>query len=205
MRDQETIEQACERIVRQGVLCCVSGVVSTLAGGNVLASALDGRYHKLGNAATACLELCEKAAELQSPVLDWEEAATQAGCEQYGSEISLCGMWHHPDDNRPIAFDTPEEICADRGIEPYEWEVFEHWAVSQWLADALIAQGERVDTDFEGLCVWARTTTGQGIAQDSVIRRVVEKLRADYAALTAKPEKATAEKLPIYKPHGLGL
>ena len=189
MRDQETIEQACERIVRQEVLCCVSGVVHTLASGY-------GTMHRelqTNDPARVLLELTEKAFELQSPVLDWEEAASQNKwlCGGDGAGFwydgSVYESWKAAlSDPASCTYESAQELCEACDIEPYEWEVFEHWAVSQWLADALIAQGERVDTDFEGLCVWARTCTGQGIAQDSVIRRVVEKLRADYEALTAK-------------------
>ena len=186
MRDQETIEQACERIVRQEVLCCVSGVVSTLAGG---CDAIPYAPKKRGmlEPGNVLAELCEKAFELQSPVLDWEEAASQAGwtmTDHTGEMFFHIGKGDEP--RLTVHCDSWQALCGAYDIEPYEWEIFEHWAVTQWLADALIAQGERVDTDFEGLCVWARTTTGQGIAQDSVIRRVVEKLRADYEALTAK-------------------
>ena|SRR5690625_1819413 len=39
-------------------------------------------------------------------------------------------------------------------------EIFEHWAVTEWLAEKLEAKGERVDRDFEGLCIWGRTTSG---------------------------------------------
>lgn len=205
MRDQETIEQACERIVRQEVLCCVSGLVHTLA------SSLANGCGSLANSKTNGPDLaglCEKAYELSCSVSDWEEAATQAGwtgphTDKYGATYFENAT--ESSQNMTWCAKDWESLCADFDIEPYEWEVFEHWAVTQWLADALIEQDERVDTDFEGLCVWARTTTGQGIAMDSVIRRIVEKLQADYAALTAKPGKATAEKLPIYKPHGLGL
>lgn len=69
--------------------------------------------------------------------------------------------------------DTTDEGTED---EPYEWEVFEHWAVSSWLADKLEAQGEKVDRDFAGLNVWARTTTGQGIANDSCILAIAKEL-----------------------------
>lgn len=31
---------------------------------------------------------------------------------------------------------------------------------------------EKVDTDFAGLCIWARTTTGQAIWMDPVIRKI---------------------------------
>lgn len=184
MRDQETIEQACERIVRQEVLCCVSGVVNTLAKGGA---------QSIQNGTSELLELCDKAMYLMVPVEDWEEAATQAGWKHGGDNQ---GFWYDGgayeswkaalSDSDSVTYMTADELCRCEDIEPYEWEIFEHWAVTQWFADALIEQGERVDTDFEGLCVWARTTTGQGIAMDSVIRRVVEKLRADCAALTAK-------------------
>jgi len=48
------------------------------------------------------------------------------------------------------------------GIDPYEWEIYEHWAVSQWLADKLIAQDERVDTDFAGLNILGAHHHGPG-------------------------------------------
>lgn len=57
-------------------------------------------------------------------------------------------------------------------LEPYWREVFEHWAVTGWLANQLEARGEKVDHDFAGLCVWARTTTGQAIYADSVIEQI---------------------------------
>ena len=48
--------------------------------------------------------------------------------------------------------------------------------MSDWLADKLIAMGEKVDKDFAGICVWARTTTGQAIYCDSVIQDLVADL-----------------------------
>jgi hypothetical protein len=39
-------------------------------------------------------------------------------------------------------------------------------------ADKLEAAGEKVDKDFAGLCIWARTTTGQTIYCDGVIERI---------------------------------
>ena len=65
------------------------------------------------------------------------------------------------------------ELCDEQDIEPYEREIFEHWAVSQSLHDDLAALGERVDNDFAGMCVWGRTTTGQAISMDSIIRQVL--------------------------------
>ena len=73
------------------------------------------------------------------------------------------------------ACDQAAELCYpvidadDDENEPYEREVFEHWIVSKWLADQLAANGEKIDDDFAGMVVWARTTTGQDIALDRVI------------------------------------
>jgi hypothetical protein len=57
--------------------------------------------------------------------------------------------------------------------------VFEHWAVSEWLAGKLEEQGERVDRDFAGLCVWARTTSGQSISMDGVIERIAAEMHRE--------------------------
>lgn len=62
-------------------------------------------------------------------------------------------------------------IENDDGEEEYI-EIFEYWAVSEWLADKLAEEGERVDKDFYGLNIWGRTCTGQAIAMDHVIRTI---------------------------------
>ncbi len=101
----------------------------------------------------------DQAFYLVCPVDDWEEAAREGG-------------WTPEDE------DTPEDFCLGEGLEPYAREVYEHWIVSDWLADLLAEKGEKVDKDFAGLTVWARTTTGQGIASDSVIEAIHAELVA---------------------------
>lgn len=77
----------------------------------------------------------------------------------------------------PVKISTkPRKTCATTPRQTQSNEVFEHWIVSDWLAEKLAAKGEKVDTDFAGLTVWARTTTGQGIASDSVIQDIVADL-----------------------------
>lgn len=68
-----------------------------------------------------------------------------------------------------LAYDD-EETDEDGNPEPRE--VFEHWIVSDWLADKLAERGETTTKDFWGLTIWARTTTGQGIAMDSIIEAI---------------------------------
>ena len=60
--------------------------------------------------------------------------------------------------------------------DEYE-EVFEHWIVSDWLADKLIAKGETVVKDFHGLTIWGRCCTGQAILLDGVIREIYLELQ----------------------------
>lgn len=164
-----TIEQDTERMVRQNVLVCLSAIVSTLAGSG-LAGAPSHAY------GPDIRDLAEQAAELCAPVFDWEEAATQAGWTQNPGDT----VWISPNDN-DYRCATAEEIGDREGLDPYEWEIFEHWAVSEWLAEKLEVAGERVDRDFVGLCVWGRTCTGQGIAQDGVIQAICREMMAPAA------------------------
>jgi hypothetical protein len=151
---EEITERDCDELVRREVMCCVSGIVSVLAGGYGFVTS-QAKRHGLVDGGNELAALCEQAMELAAPVDDWEEAAIQAGWRDSGTvEFS------HAETGRVEIGDNWRELCESEGIEPYQREVFEHWAVSFWLADALEAEGEKVDRDFQGLNVWARTTTG---------------------------------------------
>lgn len=158
-----------DQMVNQEVLCCMSNMVPTLAGG----------FCRFGDLEPNLESLMEQASELAAPVPDYEEAAVQAGWRGPFTQEGAPSYFTGPND--VTVFETSwENICADEDIEPYDREVFEHWAVSEWLADKLIAKGEKVDKDFAGLCVWARTTSGQIIAADSVIERIyADMMKAD--------------------------
>lgn len=125
-----------EQMIHQEVLCCMSSIVSTLAQG----------YGALNREQTKAFDhLPEQAFELAAPIPDYEEAARDA-IEQYPGRF--------PDADK--ASDDYAAFCALHDIEPYDREVFEHWAITNWLADKLENQGEKVDRDFAGLCIWAR-------------------------------------------------
>lgn len=175
----ESLLQAnADRLVQRDVQLCLSSMVQTLA--------LAGNANGAGR---GVCDLIEQAQELCTPGLDYEEPARQAGWTAFGSE------WHRAATTEEIAqwaedgaagdtqcADGAEAACDLDGLDPYEWEVFEHWAVSTWLAEKLQEAGERVDTDFAGLNVWARTTTGQAISMDGVIRKITAELHADAPA-----------------------
>lgn len=63
--------------------------------------------------------------------------------------------------------------------EPDGAEIFEHWLISDWLADKLEARGESIVRDALGLTIWGRATTGQAIAMDSVIEAIARELHTD--------------------------
>jgi len=152
-----------QRLVRNEVFLCVSHLVHTLAQG----------YGRI-DFRSDLEELTEQAFELSTPVLDYEEAATEAGWtrnEHNGMFVAPTG--HDP---RMADYDDWEELCDAEGIEPHESEIFEHWAVSRWLGELLQAKGEKVDFDFAGMVVWGRRTTGQGIALDHVIHEIIRDL-----------------------------
>lgn len=169
-----------EQMVQREVLCCMSSLVSTLARvSGMSASAID--------ADKEAWELFNQATELAASVLDYEEAATQEGkyllCDDGHKYWYLTGTPARAD----AKCVTTEGFCIAHGIDPYEWEVCEHWAVSQWLAEKLIEQGERVDTDFAGLSIWARTTTGQAISMDGCIRRIYGDMMAPHTLDSVAP------------------
>lgn len=170
MPTQQDIINRAERLVRQEVLLCVSHVVSTLANG--YGADIRTGYAPAGRDLN---DLIEQAFELASPVPDYEEAAREAGwnADTSGSDRVSC---FKRDDGEVLSAATWAEACEFEGIEPYDWEVYEHWAVTEWLADKLIAHGEKVDKDFANLNVWARTTTGQSISMDSVIVAIATEL-----------------------------
>ena len=162
-----------QELVRREVIYCVSGLVHTLANS--------------GN------ELQERAQELCYSLEDYDEAAdyetskwSREDCVTYLESLSIeCR------DDEPIEVlreavivnareEGIEDFCQEHDIEPYEREIYEHWIVSDWLAEKLAAKGERVDTDFAGMTVWGRTTTGQAIYMDSVIQEIHAELVKPY-------------------------
>jgi hypothetical protein len=143
-----------EDLVRQEIVYCVSHLIyelcQTTGGGGID-------------------NLHERACDLFAPVPDFEEAAFQHEWTFSKGEWSkpcACG--------RLVFIGTAEDLCNVEDIDTgdYDREIFEHWIVSDWLAEQLEAKGERIDHDFAGLTIWGRTTTGQGIANDYVIEQI---------------------------------
>lgn len=151
------LQRRAARLVSQEVNACMSSLVATLA----RAGAAEDRELNA---------LMEQAVELAVPVPDYEGAAREDGwLPDLSGADGACYKRDHGETHEAYGW---YDACVLSGIEPHEIEVYEHWAVSTWLAEKLLAKGERVDTDFAGLNVWARTTTGQAISADSVIETI---------------------------------
>lgn len=166
-----------EQLVQREVGHCVSYLVSTIAGGYGMSRFQNGGNRSAPGASkeyAALDDLAEQAMELAAPVEDYEEAARQAGWsyDEDAEEYRQNDDGERYDDIWSGDKGDFAGLCAWNNIEPYQWEVYEHWIVSDWLADRLIVHGEKVDKEFAGLCVWARTTTGQAIAMDAVMQKV---------------------------------
>lgn len=97
-----------------------------------------------------------------------EKAGREEGWEWVANEkrfvlpnITVVGDW--------------EELCSCEGIEPEREEVYEHWIVSDWLADKLSALGHPTGELF-GLTIWGRGGTGQAILLDYAIAAIAAEM-----------------------------
>jgi len=168
-------QNAVQSFVNREVHYCVSSLVSTLAMGMHAVT----RNTDMG---AVLSDLTEQAMELASPIPDYEEAAIQAGWEDVTtSDFPDCTQFHDTTDGQKWVCSGWQALCEEFDIDPVDREVYEHWIVSDWLADELAEKGEKVNKDFAGLTIWARTTTGQGISSDAIIERIYDELHTDAA------------------------
>lgn len=170
--------RSAQDIARAEVIYCVSGLVSTLAGASFRFSAHDDARHDQDQ--RAHIELCDQAVELSAPVADYESAARDAGWEEMPGKPGGQHVFRDETDGQTWCAKDWQDLCTDHDIEPYDRDVYEHWIVSDWLADKLEAKGEKVDRDFAGMTIWARTTTGQAIAIDAIIVEIAADLAREY-------------------------
>ncbi|MBC8737081.1 hypothetical protein F6X40_09700 [Paraburkholderia sp. UCT31] len=116
--------------------------------------------------------------------LDYRGPAEQAGfrvspadpAEDKGTGYYwMAGNEHSGGASSDMLFDTQhdawKDACESGNITPDERDVFEWYAVSEWLAFELQEEGETV-VELNNWNVWLRGSTGQMVHMDSVIRRV---------------------------------
>jgi hypothetical protein len=102
---------------------------------------------------------------------DYQSAAEEEGWTKEGVQ----GIYTHPDKKgEKHIFESWEDLCHEFDIEPHSNGAYEHWIVSNWLADKLEEKGEMILRDFLGLTIWGRTCTGQSISLDRVITDIAK-------------------------------
>lgn len=111
------------------------------------------------------------------PELYDEDASDQEKCEANGWELRDDATFYNPETGETSEAEDWEELASEFDIDPVEWEAYEHWIVSDYLANKLIERGYTVLEVF-GLTVWARGTTGQAIYIDGVIEDIVAELNS---------------------------
>ncbi len=100
---------------------------------------------------------------------DYEEAAKQNGWAQKKD-----GSFYHKEKKGKSSADTWASLCDEQNIDTDEYapEIYEHWIVSDYLADKLENHEHKVLRDFFGMTIWCRPTTGQAILLDGVISSI---------------------------------
>lgn len=106
---------------------------------------------------------------------DHEEAAMNQGWKEAEN-----GGFVYEDESFPEVSDaeTWEELCQDNSIDADEYapDIYEHWIISDYLAEKLEAHDHRILRDFFGMTIWCRPTTGQAILLDGVISQICEEM-----------------------------
>ena len=149
-------QRICGKLVEREVFHNVSMLVSHFANDE---GALHGSSYSWED---DILPLCE--------IRDYEEAAAEEGWEQFEDEYGG-NCYRDTNDGQTWACESWEELCRQFDIEPHIREAYEHWIVSDFLADELRERGEAVGELFN-LTIWGRTTTGQAILLDGVIGQI---------------------------------
>lgn len=157
-------EREISSFVSREVIYCVSALVSTLAKTAAESGKLaDGTYYD------NILEICVQD--------DWESPARENGWEQKEDGQIYKDIEGDSENEESERYaDDWRDACEQDNLDPYTVEAYEHWIVSNWLADKLEAKGEMIGRDICGLTIWGRTTTGQAISMDSVIQEIYNDL-----------------------------
>ena len=169
-------QRACAQLVSNEVYCCLSGMVAELQ----RLAGDDDEVMELGYGDIGEFERAEAVSDGGYEIVETSQG--YYWCIKGVSELD--GPFNN-------ATDAAHACIFSENLDPAEYarEVYEHWAVSTWLAEKLTANGETV-RDFGGLNIWLRTTTGQAISMDQVICDIYDQGQAWLAELHAQHNAA---------------
>lgn len=103
---------------------------------------------------------------------DYETMAYEAGWRRSDGQII---KHKEGTDNEWESVESWKEACELEDLDYSYSEAYEHWIVTEWLAEKLREKGEMAG-DIAGLTIWGRTTTGQAISMDWVICEIFKEL-----------------------------
>jgi len=151
-------QRICQQLVNREVLHCCSTMVYELG--------------KTEGFQDEILELCTGQ--------NWVDAAYDEGWREVpdDAEVDYHYIMDANDANEEAQTsdaETWKELCDEQGINPYDVEVFEHWAVTDWFSEKLKEHGEIVGELFD-FTIWGRCITGQAIYMDGIIREIAAEM-----------------------------
>ena len=162
MLTEKELQRLGGELVARDVVCCVSQLVDAKFGSD------DEWQNDLGAAISDAVDTeCDlRTAELREEQGDRNRAEPEDDTEQAIQDAA--------DD---VDLDVAQEEWRDQRRETCT--PLEYWVVSDWLARQLSARGEVVISDYYGLTIWGRQTSGQAIAIDYVIRQIVRAMHEE--------------------------
>jgi hypothetical protein len=98
----------------------------------------------------------------------WDSVRCRAWLSDYG--IDWSGSGEHVSSTASLFDDELRELVSDNA-EPAE--IFEWWAVTDWLADKLDSIGEPVLSNSYGRW-WGRTCSGQSLIMDGTLQLIAK-------------------------------
>mgnify|MGYP003118974812 CR=1 FL=1 len=171
-----------EGLVKREVIHSVSSLVGELA----------------QNGDEQAVELCLSQPDYNQAAEDYDtqrlkKIQREHGCESLAAAIKVCDDWSDAWSEAKHSGMSAEDFCEQRGIEPHYSEIYEHWIVSERLAEKLAERGQTVDFNFYGLTVWGRPATGRAIALDDEIQEIAWELWRERRRSVAQRKRNATE------------
>lgn len=190
--ENKAVREQADRLVQHEVNLCVSSLVYEVA------QDPENRGPALGLDMDEVFSLCSRL-ETAYVFEDGEEFDDEDDAEEYAEDNArrLCSLCDEEWADGPKTEDgeedrlhsCDEDEVSETYLSPLDFteeerhvEAYEHWAVSNFLAEKLEAKGCIVQDTNIGQ-VWGRATTGQAIAMDAVILEIAKDIIDDVERL----------------------
>ena len=165
MLSERELQRLGDELVTREVRCCLSQLVSRFEG--------DEEWQE--DLSAAVEDSLRTEVELRT-------AELEAGAEPEDEHER--GIYAFVHCNSEDCDEDDLESAQDDWVESRrdQREPLEYWAVSRWLGRKLSERGEVVLSDWYGLTIWGRQTSGQSIGIDYVIRQIVLEIHKESEA-----------------------